>query len=362
MDWHKTENLLGKSRDVLLDCCLENGAIVAANSDKPYYDRQAKYYNFVWPRDASFTCIAADLLGIEGVQEKYFDWLMNRAEGWKEKGVFYEKYYPNGLKARTNFQPDQTGAVLYAVWHHYKDKKEEAIKYEELVVRSANSLCDLWTGTHFKVITQDLWEERHTFPFLKDNFSYSLGACIKGLRCANEMFPNERYLEVAGQMQEILLGSTADTGYFYRSFGLIDDRRIDASLIGLIWPFEIVSPESSIARNTVNMVKEKIVKDYSVYRYEHDEYDGWMHEKMEIKKGAGYWPLLNFWLSTVLLKMGEADEAREFREKVLSDLKNDFIPEQIFNNDIQRSVSPLCWSHVMLIFLLYEQGLQEVKA
>jgi len=69
----KVKKLIKTSEKVILDCCLDNGAIVAANSTKPYYPKEAKNYFYVWPRDASFTCIAADILGITNIQEKFFD-------------------------------------------------------------------------------------------------------------------------------------------------------------------------------------------------------------------------------------------------------------------------------------------------
>jgi len=67
------KKLIETSRRVISDCALENGAIVAANCSKEYFPKVAKYYTYVWPRDASFTCAAADILGIRGIQEKFFD-------------------------------------------------------------------------------------------------------------------------------------------------------------------------------------------------------------------------------------------------------------------------------------------------
>src|SRR5680860_128836 len=91
--------LIKASQNIILNCCLENGAIVAANSTKKSYPKEAKSYFYVWPRDAAFSCIALDILDVTDVQEKFFDWLIERAEGWQETGLFYEKYYTNGLQA-----------------------------------------------------------------------------------------------------------------------------------------------------------------------------------------------------------------------------------------------------------------------
>lgn len=40
----KINQLIETSKKIILDCCLENGAIVAANSTKPYYSEEAKNY------------------------------------------------------------------------------------------------------------------------------------------------------------------------------------------------------------------------------------------------------------------------------------------------------------------------------
>ncbi|NIT03321.1 hypothetical protein GTO10_00005, partial [Candidatus Saccharibacteria bacterium] len=83
----KVRELLEKSKEVLLECSLDNGAIVAANSDRPDYPPQANYYRFVWPRDTSFACVAADRLGLFEIPEKFFAWMWERAEGVSEEGV-----------------------------------------------------------------------------------------------------------------------------------------------------------------------------------------------------------------------------------------------------------------------------------
>ena len=50
--------LLKASEEVIKDCSFPNGAIVAVNSTKPYFPKEANYYKFVWPRDAMYLCNA----------------------------------------------------------------------------------------------------------------------------------------------------------------------------------------------------------------------------------------------------------------------------------------------------------------
>jgi glucoamylase len=363
----KINKTLAASRQVIRDCTLENGALVAANPTKKYYSNQVKHYFYVWPRDAAFTCMAANLIGICDIQENFFDWIRDRAEDidadghvCKTTGLLYEKYYVNGLQALHRYQPDQGGALLFAMADHFKKHPENKNKYLDLGKELADGICNAWDGEHFRAITNDLWEERHTFPDLKDNFSYSLAACSGGLRAIHEILPNARYQEVAGQMKHLVIASAEETGFFFRSFGILNDKNVDASMIGLIWPFEIISPDSERAENTVRKIIDEIVICDGLHRYAHDQYDGWMYRGFHRNKGAGYWPLLNFWLALVLNKMGRHEEALKYYNKVMNAIQDDcLIAEQIFENDIQKSVSPLCWSHVMFIFATHELGLLE---
>ncbi len=345
-------NLIESSKQVIRDCVLENGSIVAANCAKDYFPKEAKYYTYVWPRDASFTCVAADILRID-IQEKFFDWCMARAEGFQDTGLFYEKYFVNGLKALQRFQPDQTGSVLWAIWHHFKDDLNKAAKYKRLINKAANGICDKWKSDHFTLVTNDLWEERLTFPDLKDNFTYSLAACIKGLECANAIMPCKRWIEVSTMMRKRLESHCED--YFFRSYGDLSDKRIDASLLGLVYPFEVLSFNDGGIIATIREMEANIVINGGIHRYENDDYDGWMVEDMHRNKGAGAWPLLNLWMSIYYSKAGNKSKALKYYNWVIRNV-DIFIPEQIFSNDIQVSVRPLCWSHSMFIIASKELG------
>jgi glucoamylase len=79
---------------------------------------------------------------------------------------------------------------------------------------------------------------------------------------------------------------------------------------------------------------------------------------MHRNKGAGAWPLLNFWLSIyyackaeITHEESDKNAAKNYYNWVLSNLgEKNHLPEQIFKKDSpQRSVSPLLWSHAMFI-------------
>src|SRR4030042_1735191 len=89
---------------VLRGCAVQNGAIVAADSDLPDYPRQVQDYRYVWPRDASFMCVAANRAGVRDFQEGFFHWLLDRAEGGGEAGLAFQNYHVNGPKRRLALQ------------------------------------------------------------------------------------------------------------------------------------------------------------------------------------------------------------------------------------------------------------------
>jgi glucoamylase len=349
----RIRHLVGMSRQVIADCALDNGAIVAANCFKEYFPKEAKDYMYVWPRDAAFTCVAADILEMRDMPSHFFEWCINRAEDFKECGCFYQNYHVNGSRASANFQPDQTGSLLWAIWHHLKGNPRKVLKYSQLMKLAAEGLCSKWKKNHFDETTNDLWEERFTFPDLEDNFTYSLAACIKGLRCANEIAPNARWIKVADSMFQRLKKHYKRC--YFRSYGKLSDKGIDSSALGLVYPFDLFNANDPSILTTVDAIEKRLVINGGVHRYENDEYDGWMYQGVHRKKGAGAWPILNFWMSIYNAKLGNTKKALLYYNWVLERVK-DFLPEQIFENSIQVSVKPLCWSHAMFIIASKELG------
>ncbi|MFZ2071931.1 MAG: glycoside hydrolase family 15 protein [Halobacteriota archaeon] len=373
------EALIEATKRILKDSSVENGAIVAANTDKNYHPRDVSSYRYVWIRDASYICVAADILGI-GIQEDFFRWCLERAEGFDRDGVFYQTYHTNGAKAGGQFQPDQTGTLLWAVWYHYQERPEEAAEFKDLIEKAADGICKLWSRDHFVLQTYDLWEERSTFPDLEDNHTYSLAACAKGLRCADALMAElkkngdrtNKWLRCAQEQEETIknlsfsgapphdpaspvrayktaLPKRYYSGYFLRTFGKINDSNVDASLLGLVYPFEICSVDDTRMVNTVNVMEKRIVENGGVHRYEKDVYDGWMQDGKLRSKGAGAWPLLNFWIAIYYTLRREREKAKKYHDWVLNRLDQPYIPEQIFENEWQKAVCPLVWAHAMFI-------------
>lgn len=352
---YKVHQLINSSQQVINDVCLDNGAIVAANTTKEYYPAEAVNYFFVWPRDAAYIAMAAHELGQGEVIINFLHWIRQRAEGWQENGLLYTNYCAHGIREISSYQPDQAGILLYAIWYCLEGNKEKLSEFKDVITKTADGLVSVWGGECFNVVTNNVWEGRYAHPDLKENFSYSLAAVASSLEKAASMTGESKYQQTAEEMKKMLKDNLSKYGYAVSRFGRMDNRNINASALGLVYPFGVFEPKDEIINETMNRIQGVLVKDYGVYRSAYDRYDGWMHQGRKMNKGAGYWPLLNFWMSIVLNRKGERSEAEKYFNKVLQDV-NEYIPEQIFANNIQKGVSPLGWSHAMFVLASKELG------
>jgi glucoamylase len=352
----KIKLLLEKSKVVIKDVALENGAIVAANTDKPYYPRSASNYHFVWPRDAAYICVAAQAVGLH-IQEPFFDWMTDRPEDFKKESLIYQNYSTNGRTYWHQFQPDQAGSVLWSIWEYYRDDPSEALKYETLIRRLADGLTSNWKGSYFFKNTSDLWESgpRKTSTKVENNHTYSLAACVKGLELADRMINNSKWLETAEEMRKQIDEAYDETDkFFFRNHGKLSDKNIDASMLGLTWPFNIVDAKDPRMINTVKRIEDKLIIEYGgVQRFEFDYYDG----EGTASEGGGAWPILNFWLSIYWSLAGDNTKAEFYFNWVVDNIDryNGFIPEQVFA-DNRIGVYPLAWSHAMFILAAKQLG------
>ncbi len=351
------QKLIDVSREVIRDAALENGAIVATNTDKAYYPREAANYRWVWPRDASYICSAAEILKIP-IQEPFFDWILERPKDFKKDKLLYANYSTNGQFGSMGriLQIDQAGSLLWAIHEHFKNDLKGAKKYHALIERLADGLTANWSKTYFRPHTVDLWEEPHrqTSTTVENNFTYSLAASARGLLLACEIIPNCLWKEEAIQMIEKINDAYSATDkYFYRNKGKISDKNVDASLLGLVWPFKIFEAADERVANTVAKIEEKIVMDGGVHRYEYDYFDG----EGSAQEGGGAWPLLNFWMAIYWAKRGDKEKALSYYNWVLERINkfNGYIPEQIFD-DFRVGVYPLVWAHAMFIIASRELG------
>lgn len=354
----KIQKLITTSKEVIRDCALEDGAIVAANTDKPYSPREASDYRYVWIRDAAYICVAAEYLNLP-IQENFFCWVQDRPEDFERDSLLYSNYSTNGRIATMGkqFQADQMGSLLWAIHHYYKKNLKEALKFKTLIERLANGLSAHWDEHHFSLSTTDLWEviERKTSTRLENNFTYSLAACARGLFCANEIIPNHFWKETAMKMiNKINEAYDKERKYFLRNYGQISDLNVDASLLGLVYPFEICEPHDERISNTVAKMETTIVEAGGVHRFQFDYFDS----EGSAQEGSGAWPVLNFWMSIYWQQAGHKEKALHYFNWVIDRAEkfHNFLPEQYFADNVRIGIYPLAWSHAMFIIACHHLG------
>lgn len=338
---NKIKKIYKTSIDVFENCSFRNGAIVAANIKDPDYPENVKNYSYVWVRDASFVCVACDLLKMKRIPDRFFEWCWN-AENFEKEGIFYMRYHVDGKMYGREFQPDQTGSLLWAIEHH--SRHWNVSKFSELIEKAADGICSSWKIECFKR-HYDLWEERHTSSRRKENFTYSVAMCVKGLESAIKLVgPKATWVKCRNQMEkEIEKAYDRKSGYFLRSFNGSRDTTIDSSIFGLFWPSEVINPNDFRMISTVKKIVEtNVIENGGVIRYKGDRYAGSLR-----RKEGGAWPVLNFWLSIYYSELKKNKECREYVNWVMERVK-DKLPEQIKNGK-PISIIPLAWSHAMFI-------------
>jgi GH15 family glucan-1,4-alpha-glucosidase len=386
MKKQKIKELIKVSKEVITDGSLENGAIVAANSDKGIYPATTQDYRYVWIRDAAYVCMAADLLKLRDIPERFFDWCLNRAEDFKETEFFSNAYNVNGtihgtlipphdlkvtlhlrescinlIRFGTQFQPDQSGSLLIAIAHHIKHFDADVSKFEKLIEKTATGICRSWKGDAFVLPCYDLWEERCILPEHRGFHTYSLVMCIAGLRAAIEILgKKKKWLltekEMSNAFAKIYTNNKESIPRTYRKGSIVkkrktrkDDLLPDTSLLGLVYPSGILEPLDVKMKRTVH----KIIKTNTTYsggllRYPADKYCGGVHKGWVTLSGAGAWPLLSFWMSIYYSLCGDSENARKFFDRTLERIDK-YIPEQTFEDKSHPSISPLLWSHAMFV-------------
>ncbi len=386
MKTRRIKELIRVSEQVIADGSLENGAIVAANSDKAFYPSSVQDYRYVWVRDAAYVCMAADLLGLKDIPEKFFDWCLNRAEGFAETHQFCNAYHVNGtihgtlvppakvrvpasvsgrcmdvIHSGTQFQPDQSGSLLIAVAHHAEHFNVKASRFGTLIDKTASGICRSWRDGAFILPCYDLWEERCVLPADRGFHTYSLAMCIAGLRAAIKLSGKKRtwvqtekqmsdvFADVCSRGEKSILRTYRSGKSTKRSTTRREDLQPDTSLLGLVYPSGILDPLDEKMKATVErIIQANSVDGGGLLRYPRDLYCGGVHKGWVTLTGAGAWPLLSFWMSIYCSLCGDRVNAEKHFNWPLGKIDN-FLPEQLFKDKSKASISALLWSHAMFV-------------
>ena len=355
-------------RSILLLPLLTNhstGGIIAA----PEVDEgltQCGRYAYCWPRDAVFITKALDILKMTKETEKFYSNFCRMTQS--KNGMWEQRFYTDGKLAPCwGYQIDETASVVYGVYSHYEyTKKEDFLKVnlhmcEKAIEFLKKYVRDLLDGTGKYPLSYDLWEMFegvHLYSLASIFAAFNSMIKIYEVLIAGKNlsdFDNNRLKEekVHKNIQEIQELQVLIKKYIEENLydenrksyvRNMEDRRIDISLLGAVYPFNVFSPKEKKVLNTIDNINLTIRTYTGGYqRFEYDDY----------RNGAP-WPIANLWMTLYYLENGEKKKAKETFDFVLKTAgKHSFLGEQIDNNTLKPNwVIGLGWSHAMFIIVL----------
>jgi oligosaccharide amylase len=298
------------------------GSILAAPEFDPYFEASGGY-GYCWPRDAVEVMLALDAAGFPEVGDRFLRWA-GRVQ--HEEGYWEQRYWLSGERGpvwstrEAGLQIDQTAAVVFAVGQHVgtlAPQQQPAFleAHWQAVRRAASYLCgslDPDTGLHR--LAYDPWE---TF---RGTFAYSNAAIYSALRSAaalallaGDEAAAADWHQRAESLKQALLARLWLGTHFARGLspeGELDPT-VDASTLGLVDPFHLLSPARPEEREMIEKMLQTIIARLSLpshggtalRRFEGDAYLGGL-------PGA----VTTLWLSRALLHLAlyfqDKDRAR----------------------------------------------------
>lgn len=260
-------------RTILLYPLLTNtqtGGIAAAMEMDEDFTKSGRY-SYCWPRDAVYITKAQDLIKMEKETEKFYKIFCKNTQS--KNGTWEQRYFTDGTLAPCwGYQVDETASVIYGVYDHYqrtKDKKflkdnlkmlEKAIKFLE------NYVEDLNKETHEIQVSYDLWEMHEGIS------TYSLSAIFSAFESMLKIYSElegdlseNRLKQESTTKQKDLLKEGQETIKEYIKQNLYseernsfirskEDKSIDISVLGLVTPFEVFSPNEKKITNTIDTI------------------------------------------------------------------------------------------------------------
>lgn len=357
----------------------KTGGNIAAPEFDPFYTGCGGY-GYCWPRDGMYTAMALDQAGCHQEAREFYRFA---ARVQNPDGSWQQRYFTNGFWAPTwGQQIDQVGAVLWGYYHHFNMTKD------------TDFLQDIWPSTllgatyilnHLSPTNglpepgMDLWE---------DNFiqsTYAAAAIYGGLHGAAALAERMGVPEKAAEWNQatenirtsiltylwdparqcfmrginrkvgwndyhftLSQGGHAWTGNdpsgLYTTYWVEKDTRIDAAILGLVFPFRVLEPDDPLMDSTIKNIEQTLgnTRVGGIHRYEGDGY-----------AGGNPWVLTTLWLGIVRALRGEREAARALYRWALDNASSTgLLPEQV---DKERGgpawVLPLGWSHAMFILL-----------
>jgi GH15 family glucan-1,4-alpha-glucosidase len=291
-------------------------------------------YRYTWIRDSAFTIYAFLRLGYTEEAARFMDWLQQRAtEEDTEIGPLQVMYGIDGRSdlpeialdhldgyrgsrpvrigngASHQLQLDIYGELIDSIYLY--NKHAEPISYDLWVY--LRRILD-WVCANWERPDHSIWEVRRE----PEHFVYSKMQCWvalnRGLRIAEKRglpLDYERIRRESSRIYEAIMkyGWDKERQTFVQYFG---GDAVDAS--ALLFPLMMfVSPGDPKMHATVERIREELISDSLVHRYELGRAVG---DGLPGREGT--FSICTFWIVEVLARSGRLDEARLIFEKMLT--------------------------------------------
>ncbi len=359
----------------------ETGAVIAAPEIDEHYTKCGGY-GYCWPRDGVIVAYAMGRAGFADFSADFYRWcLIAQADN----GSWLQRYDSTGfLGPSWGHQIDETGSVLWGMWQHYLQTLDDGFLRDiwPALERGASYLCDnIDPHTGLPAPSFDLWEER------VGEHAYSAAAVVAGLRGAAELAARQGRDSLAAEWEqaagEIIKGIdksswSEEQGRFLRTVmkkvnhdeycwhmnagkkvGITEggkgcrgyyvwaDEVVDTSLLGLVYPYGIISPHDPRVLKTVEAIERLLTSPVTggIKRYENDHYIG-----------GNPWIITTLWLALYHIAAGNKAPAELYFKWVQEHQTNlGYLPEQVDKDTGKPNwVIPLTWSHAMYILTVVE--------
>ena len=318
--------------------------------------RNAGRYQYCWPRDAVYITKAQDLIKMTKETEKFYKVFCKNTQS--KNGMWEQRFFTDGTLAPCwGYQIDETASVIYGVYDHYtrtKDKKflKDNLKMLEKATKFLQEYLEhIFQNKGEMHVSYDLWEMHEGIG------TYSLASIFAAFTAMQkvyeeletEMMENRLKQETIVKQKEILSEGLEDIKEYIKAnlysedrksfIRSKEDRRIDMSVLGLVVPFDVFSPNEKKVTNTIETINMHLRTYTGGYlRFEDDHYTG-----------DRPWVITTLWIHDII----HAKECFDF--VVNSSTKHGFLAEQVDNKSMQSAwVIGLAWAHAMYIIVLDE--------
>lgn len=328
-------------------------------------------YRYSWLRDGAFIADAMSRAGEIASAEAFFGWcarllvarrgrvelLLARHQAGERIPVadfLHTRYTLDGEETDAdwwNFQLDGYGAWLWALDAHARRHGRSVEAFVEGAELSAAYISAFCNHPSY-----DWWEEhadhRHTS---------TLAAIYAGLRAISQWPAVSATVRdsAARSSREILWAIRDDASRLGHLTKWLGGDSVDASLLAVSTPFDLMIPSDPLMRATVERIESELVHGSGVHRYAKDTY-----------YGGGEWLLLSALLGWHCLRAGdEAGAMRQLEWVAAQATPTGDLPEQVAVHLLAPEAeqawldrwgpraTPLLWSHAWFLALAVEMGL-----